>query len=157
MQGRGEVMVRRAYSPPTVREITRGVAHNDRGYVRALDRFALEASVATRCAFTGNLKCYPIGDVSRCGISRARNGDHTSPLYRMAGWLVALRRAGADRSTADRLIGWLSDVADQLWETDPRVVSLEELSEEIEAAEIHAARATSYLRALRRAQQQEAA
>jgi hypothetical protein len=52
------------------------------------------------------------------GISRARHGDDTNPLYRVRCWILALRKIGAPRERAQRIIDRLQDLVDMLWPTD---------------------------------------
>jgi hypothetical protein len=74
--------------------------------------------------------------VSACGLSRARHGDETNPLYRLACYLVELRDSGAERDKAQRIVDWLQEQVDGLWPPDPDdVTRASEAEQEVDGEE----------------------
>lgn len=74
--------------------------------------------------------------VSACGVSRARHGDDTNPLYRTACWLVELRDSGAPRERAQRIVDWLQEQVDNLWPPDPADINTaSEAEQEVDGQE----------------------
>lgn len=49
------------------------------------------------------------------GLSRARNGDSSCPLWRLAVWIVALRALGSGREVAQLLVDFLQGLIDLLY------------------------------------------
>lgn len=85
--------------------------------VRLSDDLANEAADVLRQAFAGDVRplaCVP--GVYPTSIYRARAGERrTNPLFRIALWMLAARRAGLPRSVAQLCVDWLEAVIDRLW------------------------------------------
>lgn len=109
-------------------------------HVRMADDLADSAAGILEQAFPdGTLKslgCVP--GVSPTSVSRARAGERrTNPLYRLALWIYAARRAGMPRFVAQLLVDWLQDVVDRLWSVEdlPTVAEASTREQRFEAEE----------------------
>ena len=85
--------------------------------LRIVDEIADSAAELLEQAFPSDvhrLECVP--GVHASSIYRARAGERrTNPLYRIALWIYAARRAGMPRSTAQLFVDWLQGTVDRLW------------------------------------------
>lgn len=90
--------------------------------LRLLDSLRVEAMAEVTDAFRGvsgkaiGLALVP--GVTRHSISRAVNGCESNPLFRIAGWLVLMRRLGMGRAAALRWLEWFRQVVDVVWPPD---------------------------------------
>lgn len=90
--------------------------HGSVSVVRITESLRESAAAIVREAFPGRLKVFgTVPGVHRTGISRARAGCSTSPLFRLALWFLALRRAGLPAARARLMVAWLDSLVRRLW------------------------------------------
>lgn len=122
---------------PTVRPAASVVTQSRADIVRLIEHLRTDAATEIDLAFPRQLKHYQVPGVSAFGLSRAKNGDVSNPLYRTACYIVALRMSGAPREKAQRIVDWLQSLVDLLWppKHDASARSLVRREQEIDGAE----------------------
>jgi hypothetical protein len=103
----------------TVSQRAPRVPQRNRDLLQMMDLLRDEAAEDVKLAFPADESKRLLGlpCASPWGISRARHGDDTNPLYRVRCWILALRKIGAPRERAQRIIDRLQDLVDMLWPT----------------------------------------
>ena len=101
--------------------------------MRVVDELADSAAELLNAAFPEDvqrLACVP--GVWPSSIYRARAGERRSnPLFRIALWLYAARRAGMPRATAQLFADWLQLTIDRLWPAEALSVTAASTREQL--------------------------
>lgn len=98
-------------------------ARNSRDVVRLMGSLRLE-SVRETAALFGDVSGKRISgaavpSATRHSVSRALNGCESNPLYRVVGWFVLARRLGIPKSRLQRVLDWLQEVLDAVYDDAP--------------------------------------
>lgn len=105
--------------PGTMGPFASPVLQSGRGLVRAMDLVRDEAALELGAVMTGasgkRIRSAGVPGASRTFLSRSSNGDSCNPLYRLAAIFLLMKRLGMGRERALRILGWLTEIVDQLW------------------------------------------
>lgn len=123
---------------PTIAAPRPRVAQPPAEWLRRRDGLLGRASAEIQAVFPrrGLKRIRHLGWAHYHGLSRARNGDASSPLYRLSVWLLALLATGAPRADAQRLVDFLQSLVDAWWAGGcADLLALAQREQEIDARE----------------------
>lgn len=95
------------------------IAHSGTDFMRLMDVVRDDAALALDACLDGisqqKVRSARVPSASVTFLSRAKNGADSNPLYRIAAVFVLMKRLGLGRERAQRIIGWLQEIVDELW------------------------------------------